>query len=72
MSDKKFLLIILSLIFFSVSLILLIAAMVLHAIFNDGSFVPMIIAGCSFFCAFAAIVTTCLSVRGSSSENKQI
>ncbi len=64
MSDKKFLLIILSLIFFSVSLILLIAAMVLHAIYNDGSFVPMIIAGGSFASAFVAIITICLSVKG--------
>lgn len=60
MSTKKFLFFIISLVLFGVSFISLICAMVLHAVFDDSSFAPAVIAGISFMFSFIAIITLCL------------
>ena len=64
MSTKKFLLLIISLVLFGVSLVSLICAMVLHAVLGDGSFSPVVIAGISFLFSFIAIITICLFGKG--------
>lgn len=60
MITKKFLLFIMSLIFFAVSFVSLICAMALHAILEDAVLAPAIVAGISFVFSFIAVITFCL------------
>lgn len=64
MSNKKFLLFIISLVALSVSLIVLITAMILHAIFDNGSAAPAVFGMISFVLAFVAIISICLFGKG--------
>lgn len=59
MITKKFLLFIMSIIFFAVSIITLICAMALHAILDDSVMAPAIIGGISFVFSFIAVITVC-------------
>ena len=60
MSAKKFVLFILSIIFSAMAFVLLVSAMVIHAIKGDGVLLTPIFAAVSFVLAFFAVITTCI------------
>ena len=59
MSTKKFLFFIISIVLFAVAFVSLICAMALHAMLDDSSYAPAIIAGISFVLSFIAVITIC-------------
>lgn len=64
MSKKRFVLFISSVCLLLVSLVVLITAMVLHAVFGDGSLAVSVVAVISLALSFVSIVVICLFGKG--------
>lgn len=64
MSNKRFLLLIISIVLFALAFIGLIIAMILHAIGGDSSYAPAIMAMGSFASGFVAVVLICIFGKG--------